>query len=97
MIPSVPGDDSFFEVHQFPLLNVSSVRVFSSPISSGSSNTVGIVFLLFRWLGAVAVKSPTKNCGVPQEARKYLATVDLPVFLGPTAIGGNFIHGSRAH
>lgn len=55
MIPNVLGDDLFFEVHRFPMLNVLSIRIFSVPVSSDLSNTVEIVFLQFRLLRAVAV------------------------------------------
>ena len=57
------------------------------------SNVIeGNVFLLLSADVCVAVKSLTKNCGVPNRARADLAAVLLPVFFGPTATGVGHMH-----
>lgn len=88
VIPSERATVVVYDVLRPPLLKESSINAFTFVRSLGSSNTVGkLYFLLFSALGAVAVKSRGKNCGVPSAASTVLAVVDLPVFLIPIAMG----------
>ena len=60
-IQTEPATVYSLEVLLPPQLKASSVKDLTVLISSGSSNTVGNVFVLLRFDGAVGVKSCTKK------------------------------------